>query len=94
MRPLRRRPEKPAKKLNNTIEVRRRKSPLPEPSTTIERAAFSIAEFCAQTGVGKDSAYAAIRKGDLVAVKLGKRTLVTAKARDEFIANLPRLELT
>jgi excisionase family DNA binding protein len=54
------------------------------------RAAFSVAEVCAQTGIGRDSVYAAIRVGLLPARKLGRRMLITDKDLHRFLANLPK----
>jgi len=54
------------------------------------RAAHSIAETCALTGLGRDSIYSAIRDGYLVARKLGRRTLVTDDDLRQFLAGLPR----
>jgi excisionase family DNA binding protein len=54
------------------------------------RAAFSVAEVCAQTGIGRDTVYSAIRSGQLVARKLGRRMLITEKDLHRFLANLPR----
>jgi excisionase family DNA binding protein len=54
------------------------------------RAAHSIAETCALTGLGRDSIYSAIRSGKLLARKLGKRTLVTDDDLRQFLAGLPR----
>jgi excisionase family DNA binding protein len=62
-------------------------------STTFQhgpRAAHSIAETCALTGLGRDSIYSAIRSGKLLARKLGKRTLVTDDDLRRFLAGLPR----
>jgi excisionase family DNA binding protein len=54
------------------------------------RAAHSIAETCALTGLGRDSIYSAIRDGHLVARKLGRRTLITDDDLRQFLAGLPR----
>jgi excisionase family DNA binding protein len=62
--------------LQNTIETSRR--------------AHTIAETCALTGLGRDTVYAAIRDGHLVARKLGRRTLVTDDDLRQFLAGLPR----
>jgi excisionase family DNA binding protein len=54
------------------------------------RAAHSIAETCALTGLGRDSIYSAIRSGKLLARKLGRRTLITDDDLRQFLAGLPR----
>jgi excisionase family DNA binding protein len=54
------------------------------------RAAFSIPEVCAHTGLGRDAVYSAIRAGQLVARKLGRRTLITQQDLQRFLARLPK----
>ena len=64
---------------------------MPQNTTTeIGRAAHSIAETCAITGIGRDTVYAAIRDGRLVARKLGRRTIVTDDDL-RLLAALPRI---
>jgi excisionase family DNA binding protein len=57
------------------------------------RLAMSIAEAAIETGVGRDHLYAAIRDGRLQAKKLGRRTLVTHDALQQFLDALPPLNL-
>jgi excisionase family DNA binding protein len=59
-------------------------------TTHAARAAHSIAETCALTGLGRDSIYSAIRSGRLLARKLGRRTLITDDDLHQFLAGLPR----
>jgi excisionase family DNA binding protein len=63
-------------------------------STTIHqlpgRAAFTVAEVCAHTGIGRDSIYAAIRTGKLIARKLGRRTIITDSDLRRFLEDLPK----
>jgi excisionase family DNA binding protein len=40
--------------------------------------AYSIAEACALTSVGRTTLYTAIKNGDLKIHKVGRRTLITA----------------
>jgi excisionase family DNA binding protein len=54
------------------------------------RRAYSIAETCALTGLGRDTVYTAIRDGRLAARKLGRRTLITDDDLRQFLAGLPR----
>ncbi len=54
------------------------------------RDAFSVAEVCARTGIGRDSVYKAIRAGKLKARKLGRRTLITEDDLRRFLASLPQ----
>jgi excisionase family DNA binding protein len=53
------------------------------------RTAFSIPEVCKQVGLCRDTVYRAIGRGDLVARKLGKRTLILAADLDRFLNSLP-----
>jgi excisionase family DNA binding protein len=59
-------------------------------TTNTGRRAHTISEVCALTGLGRDSVYAAIRDGYLVARKLGRRTLVVDDDLREFLGALPR----
>jgi excisionase family DNA binding protein len=55
------------------------------------RAAFSIPEVMAQTGLGRDKVYALIRDGQLIAKKCGRRTLVVASDLQSFLEELPTI---
>jgi excisionase family DNA binding protein len=54
------------------------------------RRAHSITETCALLGLGRDSIYAAIRDGRLVARKFGKRTVIVDDDLRQFLSELPR----
>ena len=54
------------------------------------RFAYSINEVCASTNLGRDAVYRAISAGQLVARKLGRRTLITHDDLRQFLAGLPR----
>jgi excisionase family DNA binding protein len=54
------------------------------------RFAYSINEVCAATNLGRDSVYRAISTGQLLARKLGRRTLITDDDLRQFLAGLPR----
>jgi excisionase family DNA binding protein len=43
-----------------------------------KKLAFSISQTAALTTVGRTSIYAAIRRGELVVHKIGRRTLISA----------------
>ena len=60
-----------------------------QPQTTSDRAAFSIAEVIARTGRGRDTVYGLIRDGQLVARKVGRRTLVVNSDLEKFLTSLP-----
>jgi excisionase family DNA binding protein len=57
------------------------------------KMAFSVDEAAVRAGLGRDRIYDAIRNGDLVARKFGRRTLVTAEALQRFLNGLPPLQL-
>jgi Helix-turn-helix domain len=56
---------------------------------TLGRAAHSIAEVCALTGLCRDTIYGAIRGGQLVARKFGRRTIITHGDMTRFLDSLP-----
>jgi excisionase family DNA binding protein len=56
------------------------------------RAALSIPEVCAATGLGRDSVYHAIRTGRLIARKYGRRTVVLDDDMHAFLRALPKIE--
>jgi hypothetical protein len=50
---------------------------------------FSVRAVCTITSLGRTSVYAAIKRGDLVARKRGRRTLVLARDLQAFLDCLP-----
>jgi excisionase family DNA binding protein len=54
------------------------------------RAAYSIAEVCANTGLGRDTIYRAIRGGRLIARKIGRRTIITHSDLRRFLEGLSK----
>jgi excisionase family DNA binding protein len=60
----------------------------------MERAAFSVTEFCQTYRVGRDRFYGEVRKGRLRAIKLGKRTLILKTDAESWASALPALDLT
>jgi excisionase family DNA binding protein len=61
-------------------------------ATEIQRRAFTIHEFAARNGIGKDKAYSEVREGRLRARKLGKRTLILDTDEQAWRDSLPLLE--
>jgi excisionase family DNA binding protein len=59
----------------------------------LEKMAFSVDEAAMRAGLGRDRIYAAIRDGELIAKKFGRRTLITADALRRFLEGLPSLRL-
>lgn len=53
--------------------------------------AYSIADVCKMTGIGRSSIYTAIKEGRLRAVKHFGRTLVLASDLQSFLASLPEI---
>jgi excisionase family DNA binding protein len=54
------------------------------------RFAYSINEVCATTNLGRDAVYRAISAGQLLARKIGRRTIITDDDLRQFLAGLPR----
>ena len=57
------------------------------------RLALSVAEAALEAGVGRDHIYDAIREKRLEARKLGRRTIITYDALEQFLRELPPLQL-
>lgn len=53
--------------------------------------ANTIKDVCAASRAGKTTVYAAIRRGDLVARKLGKKTLILEEDLRRWIEQLPTI---
>lgn len=54
---------------------------------------FSIKETKEQLSIGHTRLYELLGSGELTAVKLGRRTIVTAESLNRFIAQLPRADI-
>ena len=62
-----------------------------ERSVSDRKAAYTIKEVCALTGLGRDGIYRAISEGRLRARKFGKRTLVLDPDLYGFLEALPQM---
>lgn len=51
--------------------------------------AYSIAEACALSSVGRTTLYAAIARGDLKTKKVGRRTLITMQDLKSWLDSCP-----
>ena len=65
-----------------------RKLVVDESRADAPRLAYGVLEFFRLIGIGKTKGYEEIRNGRLHVVKCGRRTLVTQKSAEEFIARL------
>lgn len=52
----------------------------------------SVKEACARWSVGSTYMYGLLKAGLIVAVKLGRRTLVDVESGDRYFASLPRFQ--
>jgi excisionase family DNA binding protein len=53
--------------------------------------AMSIRAFCERYDIGRTKVYGEIRAGRLRALKVGKRTLISADAAEEWLNRLPAI---
>jgi excisionase family DNA binding protein len=58
----------------------------------MEPTVYNITEACEAGRTGRTALYAAIRKGELRAVKRGRRTLVLARDLRQWLESLPAIE--
>lgn len=54
-------------------------------TSPLEKLAYSIKEFCSATSIGRTKV---ISEGQLAAVKLGSKTLISADEAKRFLSNL------
>ena len=54
------------------------------------KLAYSIQEVCGLLSIGRTTLYALIGQGDLTVLKIGRRTLISAKSLDAFIQTVER----
>ncbi|MGF3027911.1 helix-turn-helix domain-containing protein [Methylobacterium aquaticum] len=58
------------------------------PRASVEKLAYTIAETCYATGLGRTMVYELIAKEKLRAVKAGTRTLIPAESIRGYLASL------
>jgi len=56
---------------------------------TVTPFAYSIAQACALSSVGRTTLYAAIGRGELRTLKVGRRRLITAEALHAWLNSCP-----
>ena len=57
-----------------------------------KRKTMKVEEAAAQLGISRNAAYEAVRRGEIPAVKIGKRILVPKVAIDRMIQEALRVE--
>ncbi|HZR76998.1 helix-turn-helix domain-containing protein [Bradyrhizobium sp.] len=58
----------------------------------MEQLALTVAEACAAARIGRTTLYEAIKRGDLVAAKYGRKTLIRVDDLRSWLARLPKIE--
>lgn len=58
------------------------------PAPDVERRAWSLSEWGAMYGLGRNSVYNLIAAGTLPTVKIGRRRLVTVEGDEQFRKNI------
>jgi len=60
----------------------------------MEQLALTVAEACAAARIGRTTLYEAIKRGDLVAAKYGRKTLIRVDDLRSWLAKLPPIDAT
>jgi excisionase family DNA binding protein len=60
----------------------------------MEQLALTVAEACAAARISRTTLYEAIKRGDLVAAKYGRKTLIRVDDLRCWLANLPPIDAT
>lgn len=61
-----------------------------QPQEQVQRELWPIAEFSAAHGISTRQTYAMIQRGDVIAVRVGSRTLIEEASRQKWLAGLER----
>lgn len=54
-----------------------------------QRKAYDLKSFCEAFSIGRTKVYQEIREGKLKTLKVGRRTIITAQAADDWLNSLP-----
>jgi|APFre7841882654_1041346.scaffolds.fasta_scaffold165059_1 excisionase family DNA binding protein len=54
----------------------------------LEKAAYSVTEACVSLSIGRTLFYQLVASGDLVLIKIGKRSLVPAESINRYLNRL------
>ncbi len=57
----------------------------------MEQLALTVAEACAAARIGRTTLYEAIKSGDLVAAKYGRKTLIRVEDLRSWLERLPTI---
>lgn len=60
----------------------------------MEQLALTVTEACAAARIGRTTLYEAIKSGDLVAAKYGRKTLIRVNDLRRWLASLPTIDAT
>jgi excisionase family DNA binding protein len=65
--------------------------PANDGETILEQLALTVAEACAAARIGRTTLYEAIKNGDLVAAKYGRKTLIRVDDLRSWLGRLPTI---
>lgn len=65
----------------------------PNSHEKVERLAYTIPDASAVSGIGRTAIYELIGSGELTAIKIGRRTLVTAASLRRLIESAPKADI-
>ena len=57
------------------------------PEELLSKTTLTIEEMALTLGIGRNSAYEAVKRGDIPSIRIGRRILVPTKALDNLLAS-------
>ena len=57
------------------------------PQELLSKTTLTIEEMSLTLGIGRNSAYEAVKRGDIPSIRIGRRILVPTKALDNLLAS-------